>query len=709
MANLDLTNIQAEDKDDIVELKQKITNVQLGRIDEERFKHYRLTRGVYGQRQLGVQMFRTKIPFGRLNSEQLRAIADASDKYSTGNLHLTTRQNIQLHYVKLNDSPHLWADLSRVKVTAMGACGNTVRNVTASAKAGVDPQELFDVTPYAHAVFRYFLRNPICQDMGRKIKIAFSATSKDSAFAYFHDFGLIPRVANRKRGFKVLLAGGLGAQSIVAQTVFEFLAADQLIPFIEAAVRIFDRYGERKKRMKARMKFLVKKWGVEKFMTLVNQEWKVLTHQRIPIKINKGEWQPQPPTTQANLQNTTAVNDKAYKEWHSTNVFEQKQKGYFGAFIKVRLGDISSEKARALAQIIKKYTADELRITINQGLLLKYIPQAHLTTVFNALYELDLVDAGFGTIVDITSCPGTDTCNLGVTNSTGLARKLEQVILENYSYLIRERGIQIKISGCMNSCGQHMAANIGFHGSSIRVNKEVLPAMQVVLGGGVDDRGQGFIAEKVIKIPTKRIPTTLAWILDDYENYQKDGEYFNDYVQRQGKRYFYNLLKPLADKKNVKASEFLDWGQDEKYKKAIGVGECAGVAFDMVATIIKDAKEKIALGAEALERELYGDSTYLSYSGFVIAAKAYLLSKDIKCNTHIRIINDFDEKIVEAGSFDFDGSFAEQVLQINKKEAAAEFAQRYWNEAATFVERIDNARQQDLVEDKEVLSNHYKA
>lgn len=706
---LDLNGIQAIDEQDILALKAKIKAVQLGQIDEERFKHYRLTRGVYGQRQVGVQMFRTKIPFGRLNTTQLEALANASDRYSTGNLHLTTRQNIQLHHVKLNDTPHLWADLSRVNVTAMGACGNTVRNITASAKAGIHPEELFDVSPYVQALFEYFLRNPICQEMGRKIKIAFSATDEDSAFAYFHDFGFIPRINEQgERGFKVLLGGGLGAQAMVAPTVYEFLAATRIIPFVEATIRVFDRYGEREKRMKARMKFLLKKWGLEQFLEKIEAECQGLAQQTVAIDAS-GNWQPTTPKIPTTVATVSLANPTAYKLWRLTNTFEQKQKGYYGILLKVRLGDISSGRARALANVIRQYAADELRLTVNQGILLKYVPELQLPALYQALEQLELADPGFGTIVDITACPGTDTCNLAVSNSTGLAKKLEEVLTENYAYLIGDKDIQIKISGCMNACGQHMAAHIGFHGSSIRVGQEVLPAMQVVLGGGVYPSGEGFIAEKVIKLPTKRIPTAVAWLLDDYEQYATESEYFNHYVQRQGKRYFYDLLKPLSNKEELHQTDFWDWGQEQAYQKAIGLGECAGVAFDMVSTIIQDAQDKIHLAAEALEKELWGDSTYLSYGAFVVAAKALLLSADVRCNTHIKIIEDFDAHFVQAGAFSDLNDFARLVLQINQQQAESDFAQQYWAQATRFVERVINYRTEQQTADKQVIGVHYKA
>jgi len=243
---------------DIIDLEKKIRAFREGKIHDEKFRSLRLARGIYGQRQPGVQMVRIKLPFGKITFKQLLRIADIADEYASHNLHLTTRQDIQIHYVSLDRTPQLWAELEQDDITLREACGNTVRNVTSSPTSGIDPAEPFDVSPYAHAVFEYFLRNPICQDMGRKFKISFSSSEADTAFSYIHDIGLIPKLnSNNERGFKVMLGGGLGAQPLLASIVEDFLPEDQLIPYIEAIIRVFDRYGERNNRNKARLKYLI--------------------------------------------------------------------------------------------------------------------------------------------------------------------------------------------------------------------------------------------------------------------------------------------------------------------------------------------------------------------------------------------------------------------------------------------------------------------
>ncbi len=712
---LDLTNLPTADRRDIEELDRRIAAYKGGREDEERFKLYRLTRGVYGQRQLGVQMFRIKIPFGRLTAGQLVRIADISERYTNGNLHLTTRQNIQLHYVRLEDSPAIWTELAEEGITAREACGNTVRNLTASARAGIDPEEPFDVSPYAFAAFEYFLRNPICQDMGRKIKPAFSSSERDSAFTYFHDFGFIPRLREENgrevRGFKVVIGGGLGAQSMVAPTVYEFLEEDRIIPFMEAAIRVFDRYGEREKRMKARMKFLVKKLGLEAFLELVEAERQSLKEQRVVIdRAAVPAAAPPPPVPAPPAEPADAAR---YRLWLHTNVFEQKQAGYYGVQLKVRLGNIHAGTARRLADLVRTYAADDLRITVNQGVLLKFVRPEYLPYLYHELDRLGLADPGFETIADITACPGTDTCALGVTNSTGLARRLEEVIWEEYPELVEDSHIHIKISGCMNSCGQHMAANIGFHGSSIKQGAHVVPAMQVVLGGGVDPEGKGFVAERIIKLPTKRIPDALRTLLDDYGAHGAAGEYFNDYFNRREKRYFYTLLKPLASTDDLVATDFMDWGQDHAYRQEIGVGECAGVTLDVVSAIINDAEEKVSLAKEALEAGHYADSIYHSYTAFVIGAKALLLSADVKCNTHRGILDDFQEHYVANGPFAFEPGFPAFVLRMKDEAPSEAFAGSYGADAALFVDRVVAERRRQVeaegCKDKLVVESYYKA
>ncbi|HNE49911.1 MAG TPA: nitrite reductase [Chitinophagales bacterium] len=700
-------NISPEAARDIFELQQKVNAYMNGEIPTDKFKAFRLTRGVYGQRQLGVQMFRTKFPFGRINTKQLVRLATLSEQYASSNLHLTTRQNIQLHYVKVTDAPAMWAGLEDVGATAREACGNTVRNVTGSSIAGIDADELFDVSPYAQAAFEFFLRNPLCQDMARKVKIAFSSSDKDSAYTFLHDFGFVPRIKDGARGFRVVVGGGLGAQSMLAHHVYDFLHEDLIIPFMEAALRVFDRYGERTRRNKARMKYLIKDLGLEKFLELVEIERKANKVQRLKIDTTKvGVAIPDHDNIAPQVE---IADQKRYEDWLKTNVFEQKQKGYYAVALKVTKGDIKPDEARAIAALAQEYASEDMRITMNQGLLLRFVRKASLPYFYQELDKMNFANPGFNTIADVTTCPGTDTCNLGVTNSMTLGNILEEVVQDEFYHLIFESDIKIKISGCMNSCGQHMAANIGLHGSSIKVGERVAPAMQVVLGGGVDINGVGTVGEKIVKIPTKRTPEMLRILLNDYESNSYEGEYFNDYFRRQGKPHFYALLKPLANTGLYVDDDFIDYGGIENYSPEIGVGECAGVMFDMVGVIIKDAENKWVDANENLDLGKYPEAIYHAYTGFIIAAKALLLSKEVECNTHIKILKDFDEHLVNTGDFTIDGGFENMVLQINQYEPEKEFAQNYIQQFKAFIKAVTQYREIAVNTEKVVVESNYKA
>lgn len=698
------------DQKDIDELSSRIDAFKRGKEDEERFKHYRLTRGVYGQRQEGVQMFRIKIPYGRLTPDQLERIADLSEEYTNARMHLTTRQNIQLHYVRLDDSPAIWSGLAETGMNAREACGNTVRTVTASATAGVHPNEPFDVGPYAQAVTDYFLRNPICQEMGRKIKMAFSATEADAAFTYFHDFGFIPRVVDGERGFRVVVGGGLGAVSMVAKPVSEFMPTDEILPFLEAAIRVFDRYGERQKRMKARMKFLIKSMGLETFLELVEEEKHGLANLSIPIAV--------PETTKPqfsdNYTDEVVAPNPGFDTWKATNVHPQKQKGFVFVQVRIPLGNLTSAEARKVADLVRQFAAADIRVTVNQGLLFRFVREANLPALYNGLAALGFGAPGFHGTSDVTACPGTDTCALGVTNSTGLADHLSTFIQEEYPDYVYEQNLRIKISGCMNSCGQHMAAQIGFHGSSIRDKKNnwLVPAMQVVLGGGVRPDGTGFIAQKVIKLPTRRIPQALGLVLDHYEAERESDELFIDFVQRLGKRHFYQLLKPLADTETFTEADLIDWSEDNPYRQSIGVGECAGAALDLVGTILQDAVTKRNDAFTYAAEGAYDYAAYYAYTALVVGAKALLLAADVDCNTHKGIMQDFQEHYVTNGLISREEDFPGFVLRIKKNRPTRVFVESFLQEASDLLDDMVAYRESQLRRegaDKLVIENYYKA
>ncbi|CAL2057104.1 HEPN domain-containing protein [Tenacibaculum sp. 190524A05c] len=679
---------------DILELERKIRLFKEGQVDEERFRSLRLARGVYGQRQLGVQMVRIKIPYGKVTSEQLHRIADVSDEYSRGRLHITTRQDIQIHYVSLDRTPELWAQLEKDDITLREACGNAVRNVTASETAGIDPNEPFDITPYAHATFQFFLRNPICQEMGRKFKMSFSSTDDDTALSFMHDLGFIAKTKKigdtEVKGFKVLLAGGLGSQPRHADVMYEFLETDLLIPTIEGVLRVFDRFGERSKRAKARLKFLVKDLGLDGFLTLVENEKRALAYQSYPIDTSDFETEITFESTE--IPTVQIDNKQDFDLWKSTNVIKQKQEGLFAVGIKVHLGDFYTDKARKLADLIKQYAANELRFTLRQNILIRHVREEFLPFFYTELQKLGFAEAGYDSIADITACPGTDTCNLGISSSTGIAVELERVLKAEYPQYISNKDVTIKISGCMNACGQHNMAHIGFQGMSIKSGNLVAPALQVLLGGGVLGNGEGRFSDKVIKVPSKRGPESLRLLLNDFDTNKNSKESFLNYYDRQGKNYFYDLLKHLSDTTNLVEDDFIDWGHDKNYVKAIGVGECAGVVIDLVATLLFESEEKLDNATEAFENGQWSDSIYYAYSAFVNTAKALLTSEGVKTNTHDGIINNFQETFVATNRIELSENFPTLIYQINKNKPSKEFAYNYLNQAKGFYQKIDTFR-----------------
>ena len=670
---------------DIIELAKKIELFNNGKIDEEKFRSLRLARGIYGQRQEGVQMIRIKLPYGKVMSNQLRRISDVSDAYSRGRLHITTRQDIQIHYVDINKTPELWAQLDKDDVTIREACGNTVRNVTASELAGIDVNEPFDVSPYADALYRFFLRNPICQEMGRKFKVSFSSSDEDTGLSYMHDLGFIAKIENGIRGFKVMLGGGLGSQPRHADTFYDFLPSNKIIPLMEGVLRVFDRYGERKSRSKARIKFLLKDIGLDAFKVLVEEEQTAIEYKSVAIDAHS--FVASTPVAMEAPQ-VEIKDQNAFELWKSTNLIPQKQAGYVAIGIKVLLGDFYTDKARLLANLVESYAAGEIRLTLRQNIVIPFVKEALLPYFYVELEKLGFAELGYNKAVDITACPGTDTCNLGIASSTGIAAELERVIKKEYPQYLKNDDVIIKISGCMNACGQHNMANIGFQGMSVRTpDKLVAPALQVLLGGGNLGNGNGIFADKVVKVPSKRGPEALRRILNDYET-NANGNSFVEYYKVTGERYFYDLLNDLQDVSNLTQNDFIDWGSDEKYEKEIGIGECAGVVIDLIATLFFESEEKIDNAKEAFGNKVYSSAIYYAYTSMVNSAKALLLAENISTNTQAGIISQFDDIFVQSGKIDLGLTFSELIYQLNKFAPTEDFATIYIESANQFLEKV---------------------
>ena len=667
---------------DILDLNRRILLFRQGQLNEESFRSLRLARGVYGQRQPGVQMIRIKVPMGLLTFDQFRAILDVCDEYSTGKYHLTTRQDIQIHHVKLEDSPELWAKLEASNVTLREACGNTVRNVTASPLAGLDPQEPFNVLPWAEALWRFFLRNPVCQEMGRKFKVSFSSSDEDTGLGVMHDLGVLPAVNDAgELGFKLLVAGGLGAQPAPAEVLHEWVPTDELIPITEAILRVFDRDGERAKRQKARFKFLYQTMGRDALLKEIARE-RAMPSGAFP-DVAHAEHIPSSPATVEEFPAPVG-----HETWRKANVLAQKQEGHFAVGIRVPLGDETTARTRDLLDALAPYTSETIRVTQSQDLLLPDVVEANLPVVHRILRDLGWDALGFQSGVDVTSCPGTDTCNLAISNSTHLSTVLEHTLEKEFPHLMFDRSFNIKISGCMNACGQHSIASFGLHGSSMRREGATMPAMQILVGGGRRANGEWSFGKKILKLPTKHVPAALRTVLIDFEQHQLPHETFADYFLRVGDRYHYNLLQQHVE--GTSEDLYVDWGSETAFKPQIGVGECAGVVIDLVSTLLLEAREKLDLGIEAMHEGRWGHAIYHAYAAQIAGAKALLVKEGEKTNTYADILASFDRVFVATGAFSPEaGSFTAQVLSYLGGANTQTFAEAYVQTAQAFLDELD--------------------
>lgn len=588
------------------------------------------------QKQLGVQMIRIKLPFGRLNPSQLHSIAEVSKKYSNGIMHTTTRQDIQLHYIESNQVEKLWTQLELMDVDGRETFGNTVRNITASPTAGVDQYEAFDVTPYAKAVDNYFRKGEINNDLGRKVKIAFSANEKDSAYTFMNDIGFIPTLSGSNKGFKVFIGGGMAGQSMKAKYASEFLIESDLILFIEAVLKVFAQNGELLNRNKARLKFLIDLIGMEKFLDEVKLEMTQMGSRKYELEVEPIK---APKTPKFDSEQVKIVSSE-YQKWLKTNTSEQKQEGFYLVNIRLSNGDITSEQAMKLSEIALVFSSDDIRVTPNQGIQLKFVLEENLVAIYSELLKADLAAPGFNSAIDVTACPGTDTCNLGIANTTTLCRKIENLIESNFEDLIYNHDLKIKISGCMNACGHHTVAGIGLQATTIKFENSVYPGMHILLGGGILNDGTSSIAEKVMVVPSKRIPDALSILLHDFNNNAYQGEYFNDYYCRRGKTYFIQILLDVSRVLNKENG--VDWNSESNFEihrplKMEGND-------DLTQTLNLQIREKQEIINQCVKLGALEDALFHSYMVFVRVAKIKLLSDDIQCGTQMKILEEFENK-----------------------------------------------------------------
>ncbi len=629
-----------------------------GKIEEKVFAETRLRRGVYGQRYDNGQrhdgtkvqklklpsgdltkgpetvwdapgMLRIKIPFGGLYADQMDVLADLSEEYADGVSHVTTRQDIQYHFIHIDDTPTIMRRLAAVGITTREACGNVVRNVTACPISGCCKSEAFDVTGYAKACSRFLLGHPDTQDFGRKFKIAFSGCKEEACgLTSMHDMGAIAkkRVVNGKeeRGFEFYVGGGLGAVPHQAKLFDEFLPEEELLPMAQAIVRVFARLGEKRNRARARIKFLVAKLGIDEFRKLVLEERNKLTPDPKWTEYLETVDEPtEVPLKQGSSLNGAEVSE-GFKAWRATNVYRQKQKGYIVAAVTLPLGDITADQLRGLATIARRFVKDSIRTTVEQNILFRWVSESDLPELYQALSAIGLGEPNAGTIVDVTACPGTDTCKLGIASSRGLAGELRTRLGEKSLELDEAvKDLRIKVSGCFNGCGQHHVADLGFYGISRNVGSYTVPHFQVMLGGKWKENA-GAYGLAVGAVPSKRIPDVVLRVTDRFVQERRKEESFQDFIGRIGKAEVKKLLEDLTQvpSHDLDPSIYSDWGDPREFTlNDMGVGECAGEVVSQTQFALAGSERELFESQILFDDAKFGKAVQAAYLSMVHAAQ----------------------------------------------------------------------------------------
>ncbi len=715
----------------------QIAQKRQGKIDDKVFAETRLRRGVYGQRYDNGQrhdgtasraleypcgdltkgpntvwdapgMLRIKIPFGAMNPEQMEVLADLAEEYSDGIAHVTTRQDIQLHFIHIDDTPDIMRRLAAVDITTQEACGNSVRNVTACPMAGVCRDEPFDVSPYAHALTHFLLGHKDAQDFGRKFKIAFSGCEQHACgLANMHDLGAVAQVrptgngtsSGTERGFKVYVGGGLGAVPHQAKVLREFVREDELLPLAQAVCRVFGRLGEKRNRARARVKFLVAKLGIEEFTRLVDEELAILPpDDRWSAYLDDLSATDEEPTRPAAAL-SPGDRPEGFAEWLGSNVQRQRQQGYVAVAINLPLGDLTSTQLRALADTTRQYNGGHVRNTVEQNILLRNISEADLPALYAELREQGLGEPGASSLVDVTACPGTDTCKLGISASRGLAGELRKRIaasIKTTGVLADEavKDLRIKVSGCFNSCGQHHVADIGFYGVSRKSDGRTIPHFQVILGGQWTENA-GSYGLAVVAVPAKRIPEAVERIAGLFVTEREKGESFQSFIARVGKARIRQLLDDLTKLPTYLEDRTLysDWGDPREYTIGdLGVGECAGEVVTAVEFGLSSAEREVFQGLLELDRGGAEAAAEKAYAAMLQAARALITTENIDIGTAPEeIVGEFRTRFYDTELF-FDpyagAKFANYLFRIHgdAETDSSEEAHRRIEEAQLFIE-----------------------
>ena len=559
-----------------------------GQESEDQFIGFRLKQGVYGQRQPERQMIRVKLPFGGVTPEQLEAFADGAEQFTPlVKGHITTRQNFQFHHVPLPDAAKFIRMISDAGLSSREACGNTVRNVTGDPWSGVT-DEAYDITPYAGAFVRYFVRNEVCQLLPRKFKVAFTSNDEDRAITLIHDLGFIPRIrqidGREVKGVEIRTGGGTSIMPRVGSVLFDFVEVDNgdYLKVSEAVLRVFDRQDWlRANRQRARLKFMVDKVGIDAFREEVEQEMALdwvndRDHTPDPLLFLHDEEAnaPEPPVAPSSPNGDS----REFDAWVASNVHPQRQEGFSTAEVRVIRGDLTPAQFRGIAQIMREFTGGYARTSIQQNIVLRWIRNEALYDLWLRLKELNLGDPGAHEITDVLSCPGTDSCKMGITSSMGLNRAVEGRVAAMQIDDPLTRRIHIKMSGCPNGCSQHHLGSIGFYGASMKVGGRQMPAYVAHIGGRYEGGEVAYGTRLKVRLPAKRVPDAVERWIRMYERDRNDGEAFDAFVDRVGTQPFEAEVKDLAmpvefNLENIE--HFIDWSRSEPYKVVRGEGECA--------------------------------------------------------------------------------------------------------------------------------------
>jgi sulfite reductase (ferredoxin) len=711
--------------EEIDQFDSQVALRKLGKLDEKVFAETRLRRGVYGQRYDNGKrhdgtaeqtlafadvptkgpetlwdapgMCRIKIPFGGVSAEQLEVLADCSEEYSDAILHVTTRQDFQLHYVHIEDTADLMRRLAAVDITTREACGNSVRNVTGCPLAGVCKTETFDISPYAQALMTFMLGHPDVQDFGRKFKPAFSGCEHEACgLVQMHDGGYVARIVDGKKGFKIVVGGGLGAVPHQAAVLSEFTPVEEFLPVMQAVARVFARLGAKKNRNRARIKFLVAKLGIDEFKRMVEEERKTLPHDDrwISLISDMAPTSDEPTSPAAEL--PAGDRPDGFDAWYDTNVRAQRQDGYSVVTLNLPLGDLTADQARSLADIARKFTGDNMRTTVEQNMVLRFVSNGDLVRIFEALTAAGIGAADGETIVDVTSCPGTDTCKLGIAASRGLAGELRQrLAAKSASLPAAVKALRVKVSGCMNSCGQHHLADIGFYGNSRKVDGRTVPHFQVILGGQWGENA-GKYGMAMGSVPSKAAPEVVEALTDAYVQGRQGNEIFREFVERLGKRSVREIIKPFMKvAPYAEAPEFYsDWSDVREFTIGdLGIGECAGEVVSLFGIEVVKAESQGFDAQVALEEGDFEEAEDLAYRSMLSAARALVRLEFIDITeTPDDIVNEFKTRYFDNERF-FDrfakGKFGQYLLDRHAETPDSidrDVASRRIEESQLFIE-----------------------